>query len=92
MAGPGSALLRLGFQRTSTTLGVQQDVSQRALTASTLDVCFELEAVGDRTVKSGLVHRAMRGAVVGTEGGDVEVEGSGNLDVCVMEEGGEGSL
>ena len=57
-----------------------------------LDVCFEPEAVGDRTVKSGplMVHRAMRGAVVGTEGGDVEVEG--NLDVCVMEEGGEGSL
>ena len=47
-----------------------------------LDVCFEPEAVGNRTMKGGplTVHRAMR-AVVGTEGGDVEVEGSGNLDV-----------
>ena len=28
-----------------------------------------------------VVHRAVRGAVVGPEGGDVKVEGSGNLDV-----------
>ena len=48
-----------------------------------LDVCFEPEAVGNKIMKGGplIVHRAMRGAVVGTEGGDVEVEGSGNLDV-----------
>ena len=28
-----------------------------------------------------MVYRAMGGAVVGTEGGDVKVEGSGSLDV-----------
>ena len=48
-----------------------------------LDVCFEPEAVGYRTVQSGplVVRRAMRGAVVGPEGVDMEVEGSGSLDV-----------
>ena len=48
-----------------------------------LDVCFEPEAVGNRTMKVGplMVYRATRGAVVGTQGGDVEVEGGGNLDV-----------
>ena len=50
-----------------------------------LGVCFEPEAVGNRTMKVGplMVHRATRGAVVGTEGGDMEaeVEGGGNLDV-----------
>ena len=58
-----------------------------------LDVCFEPEAVGDRTLKSVplVVHGAMRGAVVGTEGVDVEVKGSGSLDVH-EEEGGVGSL
>ena len=38
-----------------------------------------------------MVHRAMRGAVMGTEGGDAGVEVSGNLDVY-KEDGGEGSL
>ena len=52
-----------------------------------LDVCFEPEAVDNRTVKRGslMEHRAMRGAGVGTEGGEVKVEGSGNL---VVYEGG----
>ena len=45
------------------------------------DVCFEPEAVGDRKVKSGplVLHRAMTEAVVGTDGVDVEVTGSGSL-------------
>ena len=47
-----------------------------------LHVCFEPEAVGER-MKGGslMVHRAMRGGVVGTEDVHVEVEGSGSLDV-----------
>ena len=66
-----------------TALSVQQGPCQRELATFMLDVCFEPEAAGDRTVKSGplVVHRAMRGAVVGTEGGDVGVKGRGSLDV-----------
>ena len=72
-----------------TALGVQQGPCQRELATFLLEVCFEPEAAGHRTVESGpfVVHRAMRGAVVGMEGVDVEVKGSGNLDVY---EGGGG--
>ena len=40
-------------------------------------VCLELEAVenGARNGATLVLHPAMRGAVVGVEGGDVEVEG-----------------
>ena len=70
-----------------TALGVQQDPCQRELARFMLNVCFEPEAVGNRTMKGAplMVHRAMRGAVVGTEGDEVKVEGSGNL---VVYEGG----
>ena len=40
-------------------------------------VCLEPEAVENGRMNGDtlVVHRAMRGAVVGSEGGDVEVEG-----------------
>ena len=40
-------------------------------------VCLEPEAVGNGTMNGGalVVHRAVRGAVVDSEGGDVDVEG-----------------
>ena len=66
-----------------TALGVQQDPCHRELANFMLDVYFESEAVSNRTMKGGplVVHRAMRGVVVGTESGDVEVVGNGGLDV-----------
>ena len=64
-------------------LVVQQGPRQRKLTGFTIDVCRGPEAVGNRTMNGGalVVHRTMRRAVVGPEGGDVKVEGSGSLDV-----------
>ena len=46
-------------------------------------VRFEPEAVGDGTMDGGAlaVPRGVRGAVVGSEGGDVEVEGGVGSDV-----------
>ena len=40
-------------------------------------VCLEPEAVEN----GPMVHRAMRGAIMGMEEGDVEEEGGGSLDV-----------
>ena len=47
-------------------------------------VCSEPEAVGNRTMSGGAVvlQRAMRGAVVVSVGGDVEMQGSVGSDVC----------
>ena len=58
-----------------------------------LEVCLEPEAVGIRTMDGGtlVVHRAMKGAFVWPEGGDVEVEGVA-IWMCMKELGGEGSL
>ena len=56
---------------------VQQSRRRRGLTGFMIVVCLEPEAVGNGTMSGGalVVHRAMRGAVVETKSGDVEVEG-----------------
>ena len=56
---------------------VQQSRRRRGLTGFMIVVCLEPEAVDNGPMNGGalVVHRAMRGAVVGSEGGDVEVEG-----------------
>ena len=58
-----------------TALGVQLGPCRGEVATNTLDVCFEPEAAGDRTVNGGslVVHRAMRGATVGMESVSVEV-------------------
>ena len=64
-------------------LVVQQGPCQQELTRFMIVVCLEPEAVGNGTMDGGalVVHRAMRGAVKGPEGGDVQMEKSGSLDV-----------
>ena len=53
----------------------QQRKRRRGLTGFMTVVCLEPEAVDNGPVDGGalVVHRAMRGAVVGSEGRDVEV-------------------
>ena len=57
---------------------VQQSKCRRRLTSFMIVVCPEPLALGNGPVNGGalMVHRATRGAAVGSEGGDVEVEGS----------------
>ena len=52
---------------------VQQSTRSRRLTGFMTVVCLETEAVGNGTMNGDtlVVHRAMREAVVGSEGGDV---------------------
>ena len=80
---PDFALLQANSGVAAVTQVVQQSERRRGLTGLMIVVGFKPEAVGDGTVNGGALvgPRAVRAAVVHSEGGGVEMEGSVNLDV-----------
>ena len=76
----GSWIFRLSDTNSSVSVAAEH-VPKRA---DQIHVCLESEAVenGQRGGATLVVHREMKGAVVGMEGGDVEVEGGVGQGVC----------